>query len=233
MSAGKITLFDLPSQAPNRAWSLNPWRTRLILNYKGLDYETKFVEYPDIKQTLKDHVAPNEDGSYTIPTIRLPDGTYIMDSYKIADALEESYPSPPLHLNSDMQKGVNAQMVKIFEGIYPAACPLIQDRILNPPSQAYWDVTRKECLALGPDPRGWEKADPGLKEVTRLLKEKEGPWFNGDEFTYADILWVGFLIFFKRIGDDMFEGVLKGSGDRDLHLAFLERASKWTERDSY
>lgn len=156
-----------------------------------------------------------------------------MDSYKIADAVEQRYPSPPLHLNSELQKRVNAQMAIIMEALYPTACPLIKSRILNPPSQAYWAVTRKECLDLGPDPKCWEKAGPALKEATRLLKEKEGPWFNGEEFAYVDILWIAFLIFWRRIGEDIWDGVLEGTGDGDVHLALLEKAKKWTERDSY
>jgi hypothetical protein len=27
---------------------------RLLLNYKGIDYETKWLEYPDIEPTLKE-----------------------------------------------------------------------------------------------------------------------------------------------------------------------------------
>jgi glutathione S-transferase len=156
-----------------------------------------------------------------------------MDSYKIADALEERYPSPSLHLNSDMQKRVVPQVIAIMGAIYSTAAPLIQSRLLNPPSQAFWDVTRKELFAIGPDPKGWEKTELPSKEVTRLLKEKEGPWFNGEEFAYVDIIWIAFLIFFQRIGDDVWEKFLEGTGDREAHLALLESARKWTERDSY
>lgn len=30
-----------------------PRKTRLLLNYKGLDYKTEWVEYPDIKPRLE------------------------------------------------------------------------------------------------------------------------------------------------------------------------------------
>lgn len=66
---GKIVLYDLPSKK-GVAWSFNPWRSmqcslylhknqrlsliaRMILNFKGLDYETQWVEYPDIAPTMK------------------------------------------------------------------------------------------------------------------------------------------------------------------------------------
>jgi glutathione S-transferase len=153
-------------------------------------------------------VPPNADGTYTLPTIRLPDGTYIMDSFKIADALEARYPEPSLHLNSDMQKRFVPHMVNIMEALYPTHVPLIMSRLLNPPSQAFWEVSRKALIEAGPDPDAWKKADPSIKEVTKLLEENNGPFFAGEVFTYADILWIGFLIFWKRIGDDVYEKFL-------------------------
>lgn len=60
-------LYDLPSQQ-GTAWSLNPWKSkcdpcwdvpvltgsaRLILNFKGIDYKTEWVEFPDIEPKMK------------------------------------------------------------------------------------------------------------------------------------------------------------------------------------
>lgn len=66
----KAILFDLPTKAPRKAWSLNPWKctatlsctaklnadyplARLVLNYKGIDYETEWTAYPDIAPKFK------------------------------------------------------------------------------------------------------------------------------------------------------------------------------------
>ena len=76
MSA-EIILFDLPSRA-GKAWSLNPWKSKLLLpfksgdpamtmtdptltpflarlalNYKGLPYRTEWIEYPDLRPTFQ------------------------------------------------------------------------------------------------------------------------------------------------------------------------------------
>lgn len=51
--SGSLVLFDLPSKDRCHCWSLNPWKTRLLFNYKGLDYTTEWVEYPDIKSTFE------------------------------------------------------------------------------------------------------------------------------------------------------------------------------------
>lgn len=49
----KVTLYDLPSKNPCRTWSLNPWKTRLLLNYKEIEYDTEWIEYPDIAPKFK------------------------------------------------------------------------------------------------------------------------------------------------------------------------------------
>ncbi|KAH7153819.1 hypothetical protein DER46DRAFT_611994 [Fusarium sp. MPI-SDFR-AT-0072] len=54
MSENEITFFDIPSRSPQVCWSMNTWRTRLLLNYKGLDYKTEWLEYPEIKERLSE-----------------------------------------------------------------------------------------------------------------------------------------------------------------------------------
>ncbi|KAF9266028.1 hypothetical protein L218DRAFT_956986, partial [Marasmius fiardii PR-910] len=43
-----IRLFDIPSKLPQKAFSSFVWRTRYVLNYKGLPYKTTWVETPDL-----------------------------------------------------------------------------------------------------------------------------------------------------------------------------------------
>ena len=69
MTEKPIILYDLPSQKPLAAWSLNPWKSthhlsdpafiradqtaaRLLLNYKGLNYKTAWTEYPDLQKVI-------------------------------------------------------------------------------------------------------------------------------------------------------------------------------------
>ncbi|PSN72789.1 hypothetical protein BS50DRAFT_568392 [Corynespora cassiicola Philippines] len=49
----QVILYDIPSKEPKTCWSLNPWKPRLILNYKGIDYKTEWVEYPDLAPYFK------------------------------------------------------------------------------------------------------------------------------------------------------------------------------------
>ncbi|KAK4166344.1 hypothetical protein QBC43DRAFT_257803 [Cladorrhinum sp. PSN259] len=253
MADGQIVLFDIPSKPPLDAWSLNPWKTRLILHFKGLDYRTEWLEYPEIAPRLKDHVEPwpanprtNSAGTtHTIPTVILPSGEYIMDSRKIANRLEELYPSPPLHLDSPYQAKIESAMNKIMNHISPVYIPLIPKRILNEASHPHWYRTREITEGMDLDTlwetQGGQKAfdaleqSGDLQEVTGWLKENdEGPFFLGKEVSYADFVWVGFLVFIKRIGEeDVYGEILKRSGDAGVHERLLDAVKQWTVRNDH
>ncbi|OAA73727.1 Thioredoxin-like protein [Cordyceps fumosorosea ARSEF 2679] len=243
MSLEKITFFDLPSKEPCNSWSLNPWKTRLLLNYKGLDYETKWVEYPDIKPTLQPHVKPNDTRwPFTIPAIKFPDGTWAQDSRVIADLIEARHPEPSAHLDSPYQARIEAVLPRAFRPLMAIGLNQIPRRLLNPPSVEYW--VRDRTAVVGGDlaeheaknggTAAFAAAAPGLQEVTAMLKENpDGPFFSGREVSYADFVWVAALYFFKRIGEDVYEGALEASGDRKVHEDILKAAEPWLKRCDY
>ncbi|KAF7560081.1 hypothetical protein G7046_g4076 [Stylonectria norvegica] len=243
MSSDQIVFFDLPSKPPCTAWSLNPWKTRLLLNFKGLDYKTEWIEYPNVKPTLEPHVSSNDGGmEYTIPTVKFPDGTYVMDSRKIVNRIEESHPEPPLHLDSPVLSKLEALMPKIMGALRPVYVPWVPKRILNDASLEYWYRTRSATVGMpldqlekeqGGQP-AWDAAKPVLAEVEALLKQNpEGPFFLGKTVSYADFVWVGFLIFLQRIGQDVIEELYKVSGDAQLHKDILEAAAPWSKRNDH
>ncbi|KAK4129679.1 hypothetical protein N657DRAFT_640345 [Parathielavia appendiculata] len=240
----QIVLFDLASKEPRSCWSLNPWKTRMLLNYKGLDYRTEWVEYPDIQPTLSPHLPPNGiDVPYTIPTIRLPSGTYVTDSRKIAAALEEAHPSPPIHLDSPTLAKLEDLMRRIMVALQPVYIPLVPKRLLNEASLPHWHSTRPRWVGtssideyerMNPASEAWDRAENFLKEVTGLLKaQADGPCFLGREVSYADFVWAGFLIFLRRMGEDVLEEGLRRSGDKEVHEALLKGLEPWTKRCDY
>ncbi|KAM3556982.1 hypothetical protein MY1884_004771 [Beauveria asiatica] len=243
MSSEKIVLFDLPSKEPCVAWSLNPWKTRLLLNYKGLDYETKCVEYPDIKPTLQPHAEPGDSRwPYTIPAIKFPDGTWSQDSRKIADLIEKRYPEPSVHLDSPYQSRIEGVVPKAFVPLMGIGLNRIPRRLLNPASVEYWIKDRTEFVgsdlaeheAKNGGETAFAAAAPALKGITAMLKENpDGPLFSGKEVVYADFVWIAALYFFKRIGDDVYEGALKASGHGTVHENLLKAAEPWLKRGDY
>lgn len=76
----------------------------------------------------------------------------------------------------------------------------------------------------------WTSAAPLLEELTGLLKENEGPFFEGTEVTYADFVWAAALLFFQTVGGEVFQELLKASGDARPHLDLLEAVRPWSER---
>ncbi|KAK0661649.1 hypothetical protein QBC41DRAFT_330170 [Cercophora samala] len=239
----QVILFDLPSQPPCKAWSLNPWKTRLLLNFKNIPYKTEWLEYPDIAPRISPHLPPNEPGSaYTIPTVLLPSGQYVMDSKVIAEKLQSLYPTPHIDLASPYQARIGELMPQIMKSLMPIYLPLIPKNLLNEKSRPYWYDTRGKLVGMEVDTFGrenggekaWGKVQPVVEAVTALLKEnQDGPFFEGKQVVYADLVWGGFLLFLKRMGNGVYEELLRRSGDGDLHEALLEGLEKWTKRDDH
>ncbi|KAI1181333.1 putative glutathione S-transferase [Nemania sp. FL0916] len=240
MSTSKIVLFDIPSKDPNHAWSVNTWRTRLYLNYKGLDYETEWLEYPEIKPRFLPHFPAREQ--YTVPTIKLPDGKYIMDSWLIAEELEKLYPTPSLHVDSPLRARYIPLLQQAFIPLRPEILKKVPGDLLKPVNWEFWQRTRSESvgeplaqwLEKEYGPKMWTAAAPAMQEITALLKENDGgPFFEGAEVSYIDFVHGGFLLMFRQFGEESFKQLLDISGEPEVHLKFFEALKPWTERDNY
>lgn len=232
-----IILFDLASRDDNKCWSLNPWKTRFLLNFKGLDYTTQFLEYPDLKKVLSPHITAD---LYTSPTIKYPDGQYIMDSRVIADFIEKKHPEPPVYLDSPYLKKVEDIMPKVQAAVRGHWMANIPRNVLNEASNVYWIPTREERLGMTLDElektegQDWEKAKPLLHQVTGWLKENnDGPFFLGKTVSYADFQWGGFLVFIRRSDQNKFQELLQATGDPSVHLGLVEALEPWSKRDNY
>lgn len=176
---------------------------------------------------------------YTIPTIILPDGEYVMDSRKIATIIEEKYPEPTVHLDSPSLaklEGIMGRMMKPFAPLFLAQVP---KNILNEASHEYWYATRSQWVGMHVDEFekenggevAWEGLAPLLQEVTALLTEnKDGPFFMGKTVSYADFVWGGFLIFARCTKQEILDETLKLTGDAQAHTALLEGLRPWSER---
>ncbi|KAL9631284.1 MAG: hypothetical protein Q9204_004302, partial [Flavoplaca sp. TL-2023a] len=185
--AQEITLFDLASKPPIKSWSFNPWKTRLVLNYKSLPYRTHWLEFPEIAPHLQPlGIPPNTQGKpYTVPTIHLPsspshhDGEYIMDSKAIAIALEAKYPEPPLHLDASELARAEELWMQLLRPLVGVFGPRVNSTLLNEPSKEYIEAN----IHLEGKPDGdeaWALARPMLGDIGALLKEKGGPYVLGE-----------------------------------------------------
>ncbi|KAK3497887.1 uncharacterized protein B0T23DRAFT_452053 [Neurospora hispaniola] len=242
----QITFFDIPSK-DGRTWTLNPWKTRFALNYKSLPYHTQWLEYPDIRPTLSPHLPPAapepSTSSYTIPAIRFPDGTYMMDSKTIAVALEERYPAPQypsLHLDTPALAKLESLMPGMMGKLVGVFVPGAVKNILGPKSQPYFISTREAAFGMSIDElqktqggvQAYEKIREELQEATALLKQNTaGPFFEGDKVSYADFVWAGFLLFMKYADAEGFDKLLEATGDKEANERLLEGVKPWARDD--
>lgn len=161
-----------------------------------------------------------------------------MDSYKIADIIEEKHPEPSLHLNTPTQQRFRTILMALMGQLTPIYVPGVAQRILGDASIDFFLATRKEDVGMPlydygkqHSPGAFDRAEPFAREMSALLNETSGPYFLGDVVSYTDFIWAAILLFFKCLGDDEYQEVLKRSGDAEVHTRFLDALSSWTGRN--
>lgn len=164
-----------------------------------------------------------------------------MESRTIATALEEEFPSPPLHLNSPILAKVEALMPKITAPLSAISRPRTPRDLLNERSIYYFKKTREERLGMPLDEfeksenggeKAWEKATPHLTDLAELLKQTGGPYFMGEIVSHADFVVVGFFQFLKRVSydDDVFDRAMQIDAS---FLALYQACTQWLKRDDH
>ncbi|KAF9876567.1 glutathione s-transferase [Colletotrichum karsti] len=233
----QLILFDIPDKN-GVTWSLNPWKARLALNYKGIDYKTEWLEYPDIEPRLKPtglEGDPEQIKPYTCPAVQFPDGTYVMNSKKIIKRLEEEYPEKPLNADSELTQAVLDVASPLFDALAPMLLHAVQSKLLSERSAKYFWDTRKEFLNMTlPEfeekyggEKAWERAKKPLDESAALLNKTEGPFFHGQDVSYADFIFVGFLDFAKKCDEDIYARIIQASNSFDV---LYKACGPWLKR---
>lgn len=186
--------------------------------------------------------ADNSPSGYSIPAVRMPDGSYIMDSRNIADALEALKPEPSLRLNSGYVERTQEAVLATQKALAPNVMPRIPERLLNPRSEEYFRATRAkrfgmplEELARSPmaGEKAWESAKPSIDELIAILHEHEdGPFVLGKTPSYADLILAGFWSFAKKLDKDgdLFE---RGMGIDGAVRKHWEACQVYLERDDH
>jgi len=245
--SNKIMYYDLARRGHhNTSWTFNVWKSRLVLNYKQLPYHTEWLDHTNIGATLSSlGIPPNTSASkgseYTLPTIRLSDGSYVMDSAVIAEKLESLHPTPSLHMESGTQDKA-AKVVGMIAGpLVPVFIPRIGKDVIVEHSIPHFRETRAKAFGMSLEEleaarggeQAWKGAEaagiPALKALLTEEKLDEGPFILGSKVSYGDFIVVAFLESFRRIGQDLFDRLVA----YDQSIVRLHEACRlWMKKDT-
>ncbi|KAJ7596040.1 hypothetical protein C8J56DRAFT_884171 [Mycena floridula] len=236
-----ITLLDIP---PARGSPVSPhtWKVRLALNFKQLDYDTKWVAVVDIEETCRklkippSGVHPDGKPHYTLPAII--DSTrnaVLSDSLPILRYLDTTYPSSPSLFTPAASKYYD-QTLKIFFdrftdngsllmmwGVYQSTVP--RDRV------AFREKTEKKLgqTLEEANPKG-EDREKRWKNVEELFKglKKSKPYLLGTNPTFCDFLLVGWLTSIRNVSPEAWnERIAKWDGGK--WASYWGHFEEWAE----
>jgi glutathione S-transferase len=221
------------------------YAVRMAFEYKNIPYKTSWLEFPDIKPTLISFgLDPNPESSgdmpYTVPTVKLPSGGYIMESYAIIKEIERLHPEPSLHLNNGYYDRTYAILQDLATNLIPEILPRIPLNVIYDESMEYFQRTRKEMFGMSladllkSDKAGenaWTAAKPAIKNLETLLTENSsGPFIDGVQVSYADFLIAAVYIFFEMAHKDSLERLMAYGECFQRHY---KACRKWmTQNDS-
>ncbi|KZV85199.1 hypothetical protein EXIGLDRAFT_654270 [Exidia glandulosa HHB12029] len=218
-----LTFYDIASKDGVGPWSLNTWKARFALNYKGIPYKTIFLSYPDIEPEMrKIGAAPGIQVPgftlYTCPVIVDPNhsNVVISDSFKIAVHLDDKYPDTPRVLppgTRALQKAfVQLHFETIFRPVAEIVCPACPENLESPRAREYFERTRlkwfgkplEEWIPSADRAAHWKKLEEAHAKIGALYdqaKEEfgvEDTFMMGTEPSFADFLVAGGMLWIKK-----------------------------------
>ena len=218
-----ITLWELGGRN-GRRYSLFSWRTRMALAHKGLAFESKPV-------CMSDKAVIAFSGGKTVPIVK--DGeTVVRDSWKIAEHLEDRYPSAPTLFGGDVGRGVtHAFNVWIDRAaVLPMLAVIVADvhERVEPADEQYFRESMEKVLKMTLEEARSRRAE-AMSKLNRTLEPmqallKRQPWIAGAQPAYAD--YILFSVFqWARVmssNEVLEEGPLREWRERvlDLHGGF-------------
>jgi glutathione S-transferase len=201
-----ITLYEL-AQADGMRYSPYCWRVRWSLRHKGLDFRSVAIGFDDLQKL--------PGGSRSVPTVEI-DGHVVNESWRIAEALDETFPDRPRLFACEQAKGATRFVESFFDKVVNASLlPLfareIHDRMAVR-DQAYFRRTREQMLKRTLEEAQARRDEDVLRFRTAIhpirLTLKAQPWLSGETPGYADYIglasfqWARLSSDFKILADD-------------------------------
>ncbi|KAG2180719.1 hypothetical protein INT44_003726 [Umbelopsis vinacea] len=231
-----IKLYDLKktrSLDDRRPWSPNTWKTRYLLNIKGLDYSTEYLHFLDIPETIGKLVPDTPKA--TVPCITDVDGRTIQDSRVIALYLEEKYPTPSIFQGG---QGIHFffedwAAENIGHKPFLASLPAMYSS-LDEESQMHLRKGREFMFAttledFAGNPKEHIAAlNKALEPIAKILSKYS--FLTGDQVGWSDIVLASQLVCLKKTHPEMLTEEVLGT---DHHLkAWWERMENYANEDN-
>jgi glutathione S-transferase len=178
-------------------------KVRKILDFKGVDYEAVEVDYVERKELAM------VSGQIMVPALTLDNGEALVDSERIALALEEHYPDPTLFPHA--WRGVHLALARYFDTeledvLFRAAIPyeLAHYRRQGVDHEALWRLIRERKYGAGFVEQMLREHSASLSRAHKLLVPLEDSLgdraFILGRIGYADFALYGQLTYFAVSG---------------------------------
>ncbi|TFK28928.1 hypothetical protein FA15DRAFT_664564 [Coprinopsis marcescibilis] len=184
-----ITFYDIPCVDGPRPFSSNTLKTRFSLNYKGLPFETEWIEYCDMEALYQKfalapaRIDPDGRAVHSLPLIKdnsSGQDVFVADSLEIAKYLDKTYPDTPRLIPiSEDGKDIAAQFqafeIDWFMNHALSFAPVLFKEVQSVLSQRGWDffkvVRAVNVNAVRPD-----RPISNLDELELSAEEKKEAW---------------------------------------------------------
>ena len=150
-----------------------------------------------------------------------------MESMKIAQFLESTYPDPPVTLTSELGREVISKSRDVLGPAFRASVMPREIGILSPRAQEYFRRTREASLGcrledkLVEEDRSWNAVNDRIGAVVELMQthKASGPFVLGACPTYADFTIAGSLQSARVVDESVFQRIIKHSRYREIYEA--------------
>jgi glutathione S-transferase len=178
-------------------------KVRKILDYKGIDYEAVEIDYVERKELVM------ASGQMMVPALTLDSGDTLVDSDRMAMALEERYPEPTLFPRA--WQGIHLALARYFDtevedALFRAAVPyeLTHYRRQGADHEALWRLIRERKYGAGFVEQMLREHASNLSRAHGLLAPLEESLgdraFLLGRIGYADFALYGQLTYFAISG---------------------------------
>ena len=185
-----IMLYELDGR-DGRRFSTNSWRIKLALAHKGIEHDSTPVPFTKI--------GGIHDGSFKTVPVLDDNGTWVGDSWNIANYLEDTFPDAPSLFGGDVGRDF-ARFIQHWQEsqISPVAITFIvkdlYDSVVDE-DRNYFRTTREKRVGKSLEDAVADRDDrvDGFRKLLEPLRRRidEQPFLGGETPVYADYVAFG------------------------------------------